>query len=316
MRDYDLVSVIIPTFNGSNFVERSIKSVLNQEYKNFELIIVDDNGKDSFEQLKTEEVIKCYKYDSRLHYIVHDVNKNGSSARNTGFFSSKGKFICLLDDDDEYYPWKIKNDINKFKQLNKNWGLVYCSIEKYVDNKFYSISKATLSGELLKKVLLHQVAIGSVTLMVRREVYEELGGFDETFKRHQDFEFTARLAAKYKVKAVSKVGVRQNVIGRNSPKSIQEAIKYRIYYIKKMLPIIKKFDKKEQEFIIYYNLIDFVGHLIKRGRIISAYQKCNKLSSPWIKRARPWLFIRVVIIKMLYKLKSFWNNFKRRINFN
>ena len=90
--DNDLVSVIITTYCGSDNIARSIKSVLNQTYQNFEIIVVDDNDPNSKSRIDTEKIIEGFKSD-KIIYIKHPQNFNGSVARNTGISVAKGRFI-------------------------------------------------------------------------------------------------------------------------------------------------------------------------------------------------------------------------------
>ena len=99
-----LVSVIIPTYGGGEYLKRCIESVLAQTYPNIEVVVVDDNGLGTPNQLLTQKVMQEFKDDTRVKYVCHEINKNGSAARNTGFRNSKGEYICLLDDDDEWLP--------------------------------------------------------------------------------------------------------------------------------------------------------------------------------------------------------------------
>ena len=89
------VSVIIPTYNRAHLVGRAIRSVLNQTYQDFEIIVVDDCSTDN-----TEEIVKGFN-DHRIRYMRHDRNRGGSAARNTGIKASQGKYIAFLDSDDE-----------------------------------------------------------------------------------------------------------------------------------------------------------------------------------------------------------------------
>jgi len=93
------VSVIIPTYNRAHLVGRAIRSVLNQTYQDFEIIVVDDCSTDN-----TEEIVKGFN-DHRIRYMRHDRNRGGSAARNTGIKASQGKYIAFLDSDDE---WLLK----------------------------------------------------------------------------------------------------------------------------------------------------------------------------------------------------------------
>ena len=92
------VSVIIPTYNRAHLVGRAIKSVLNQTYRDFEIIVVDDGSTDN-----TKDIIKEFqKKDKRIKYIPYEKNKGGSAARNTGIKAAKGEYIAFLDSDDEW----------------------------------------------------------------------------------------------------------------------------------------------------------------------------------------------------------------------
>ena len=97
-----LVSVIIPTFQRAKYIERAIDSVLNQTYKNFEIIVVDDNDQESEARKEMIKRMDKYSSDSRIIYIKHEKNKNGAAARNTGINVAKGEYITFLDDDDYF----------------------------------------------------------------------------------------------------------------------------------------------------------------------------------------------------------------------
>lgn len=271
-----IVSVIIPTYKGSDVVERAVKSVLSQTYQPVEIIVVDDNGLEAKEQLQTESVLKPYIESKEIIYIPHKVNKNGSAARNTGVYASSGKYITLLDDDDIYYPNKVELQVKELDSLTNEYGLVYCSIECDYGDKLLT-SYATESGDLFEKLLYHDVVIGSDTLMVRRNVYLELNGFDESFKRHQDFEFTARVAKMWRIKAINHIGVRSFELNRNAPKDKEQAIQYRKHYIDKMLSYFDDFSKQKKKKIIGCNYIMLYGPELRGGSYFAVYKDCRKL---------------------------------------
>ena len=95
-------SIILPTFNRANFITKAIESVINQTYKNWELIVIDDGSTDN-----TEEIIqKFIKKEKRITYY-YQKNQERSAARNNGIKRAKGDYICFLDSDDLYYPTHI-----------------------------------------------------------------------------------------------------------------------------------------------------------------------------------------------------------------
>ena len=105
--NYPKVSVIIPTYNRQKLLPKAIKSVLNQTFKNFELIIVDDGLTDN-----TKEIIKEFqKRDPRIKYIWQENFGAPAGPKNTGIKNSKGEYIAFLDDDDEWLPEKLERVI-------------------------------------------------------------------------------------------------------------------------------------------------------------------------------------------------------------
>ena len=111
-----LVSIVIPTFARPDNLVRAIESVLNQTYKPIEIIVVDDNGRGTLYQVETENVLKPYIYKNQIKYLTHEINKNGSAARNTGFRVSKGDYVCYLDDDDVFAPTKIEKQVARLEK--------------------------------------------------------------------------------------------------------------------------------------------------------------------------------------------------------
>lgn len=110
LKEEPLVSAVIPTFNRANFIGHTIKSVLEQSYKNIEIIVVDDASTDN-----TRDIVRNFS-DPRIIYICLDNNSGPSIARNTGVRSAKGRFVAFLDSDDAWYPQKIELQIAAIKQ--------------------------------------------------------------------------------------------------------------------------------------------------------------------------------------------------------
>ena len=107
-----MVSVIIPTYNREKTIRRSIESILNKTYQDFEIIVVDYGSVDN-----TYEVVKSID-DNRIVYVKHEVNKGPSIARNTGIFTAKGDIIAFQDSDDEWFSYKLELQLNTMKEFN------------------------------------------------------------------------------------------------------------------------------------------------------------------------------------------------------
>src|SRR5699024_5430762 len=188
-----LVSVIIPTYGRPEGLKRAIQSVMNQSYENIEVLIIDDNNPNSTERQQTEEIMKKYEHEERIRYIQHSCNKNGSVARNTGIKKSKGEFIAFLDNDDEFLERKIELQVNKIEKLGKPYGIVYTKFLRKQNNKILDKGIEDRTGNLTKEILKGNFYISAGSnIMIRREIVEEINGFNEKFLRRQDLEFLIR----------------------------------------------------------------------------------------------------------------------------
>ena len=267
-----LVSVVIPTHGGAAFLTRAIDSVLAQTYKNIEIIVVDDNGLGTEGQRVTETIIKQYLDNPRFQYVTHEVNMNGSVARNTGARHAKGKYISLLDDDDYFLPDNIENHMNAWEQLDDTYGLTTCDVELHYPNGSIVVKHKTIRGQDLYALLMHKIVIGSGSMVVSKKAWEELNGFDESFKRHQDFEFSARVMAKYKVWATKTVGECCIRVGRHSPKNIPLAIEYRQHYIEKMKPLMSSLSYIQKKKVIAWNMGEAAWPYFKNKQLVGFFK--------------------------------------------
>ena len=203
--DNQLVSVVIPTYSRPAFLERTINSVVNQTYGNIEIIVVDDNNPGTEYRRETEEVMNKFKQNSKVKYIKHEKNKNGSAARNTGWMHSKGKYITFLDDDDVISQSKIEAQVKCLEKLDDSWGMCYTKYELKKENGEYQISNENREGYLYVESLMRTVFLGSGSnLMLRKKVVDEIGGYDESFKRNQDIECLVRACERYKIAYIDK----------------------------------------------------------------------------------------------------------------
>ncbi len=199
-----LVSIIIPTFSRPQNLVRAVESCLKQTYGPIEVIVVDDNGEGTPYQQETEQILKEYVSNGTVVYLKHDVNRRGGAARNTGLKVFKGAYYTFLDDDDCLYPQKIEREVEQL-QKQKDRDVVYCGYEKRCGEQSRRFVP-TKEGDLHKDLLLRQWHFGSGSNpLFRREVFEDIGYFDETFVRHQDLEYMVRVLRKHRVAVVQDV---------------------------------------------------------------------------------------------------------------
>lgn len=198
---YELISVIIPTYNRSfdKLISRAINSALSQTYGQIEVIIVDDNSPHSKFRMDIESKIHTIN-DERIIYVQHDSNMGVSKARNTGIKYARGKYIAFLDDDDEWMKDKIELQLGKMK--DKDVGLVYCdTITVYEDDisNRKKIKSYKISGYVFNNLLTYNF-IGSTSFpLIRKRAIDECGMFDEEFQTCEDFDMWVRISKKYKV---------------------------------------------------------------------------------------------------------------------
>lgn len=264
-----LVSVIIPTYGGAEYLKRCVDSVLAQTYPNLEIIVVDDNGLNTPNQLKTAKVMEEYRNVPSVKYVCHEVNINGSAARNTGVKNSKGEYIALLDDDDVFFPTNIEEHMKVLPNLDESYAMTYCSgIDEFTDTGVKRKMIKTFTGQDLYAILMHYVTISSTTICIRRKAWESLDGFDETFRRHQDWEFTARVMANYKVYALQHIGYKRYRLQRNSPTDPAVKKKYILHYLTRLMPIINTLPMNKRKDVLVKNKIQICLSYLKRKQFL------------------------------------------------
>lgn len=295
------ISVIIPTYKRAEKLVKAINSVLGQTYKNIEIIVIDDNNPESKYRKTTEILMKDFLYDYRIKYLKHNANMGGAAARNTGIKNSSGDIISFLDDDDSFLPGKTKRQI-EFLLTNKDFKGVYCGSIR--NGKEIS---SNLQGNLTEQLLLFETTIFTPTIMLHKSAVVELNGFNENFKRHQDYEFLLRFFEKYKIGVIEDCLVR---LGNNEGENILHG---------KDLEVLKKYFLTQFDFKlrdlekdnpgitkrIYcrnYSKV-FLSHL-KHGHYKLALNLCHRLIIRYPKTFCIevfWSFFKILEIK-LHKL--------------
>lgn len=237
MKDSPLVSVIIPTYQNSNTLSRAVNSALKQTYQNIEVIVVDDNPPDTKERKLTECVMRDYDTNPKVVYIKHERNRNGSAARNTGFAHSNGEYIELLDDDDYFVPEKTDLQV-EFLENHREFDGVYGGRFERGEAIVYD-----KEGDLSKELLSYEILPCTCTLMLRRRAYQKLGGFDENYERHQDFEFLLRFFQKFKMGVIKQpLFYHCERVGADNRLRLKYLEEQKINFLKQFDPIIKRLD--------------------------------------------------------------------------
>lgn len=248
------VSVIIPTYSRPQNLLRAINSVLNQTYQDIEIIVVDDNGKDTPCQVETEKCIKELIDTNKITYIKHDVNKNGSAARNTGLKVCTGDYYTFLDDDDYLYPQKIEKQIQAL-QKNRDCDMVYCGYEKKGDNDvILSRRSPREKGNLQLSLLKKSWGFGSGSNpLFTKAVYEKIGLFDETYLRHQDLEYMVRAFRYFNICVVPDILLTKYVNSNSVRPDIKKYEKIKDKFLADFSKDIEKYGTKERNKVFRNN---------------------------------------------------------------
>jgi glycosyltransferase involved in cell wall biosynthesis len=194
-----LISIIVPVFNASKYIEATLISALNQTYSNLEIIIVDDHSTDN----SWEIINKIAVSDQRIS-IYKNPKKGASSARNYAFFLSNGQYVQYLDADDILHKDKIKVQLSILAQQSEENILIGCRWQRFSDDISNRIGKI---GPILENSsfsytntewLLQRPDMAPVAWLIKREFIMEVSGWDESLTRNDDGEFMYRILATHK----------------------------------------------------------------------------------------------------------------------
>jgi glycosyltransferase involved in cell wall biosynthesis len=187
-KDY-LVSIILPTYNRAKTLGTAIQSVINQTYDNWELIIVDDGSVDD-----TEVIVGSYA-DSRIRYIKNDENKGSNYSRNRGCSLAKGRYYAFIDSDNEWRCEKLEKQVNAMRNTGDNVALCF-SQELYDNGGEHIRPEENLDNKSIKKAMLERNVIDTNVALLKKEVFEKVGGFDLNIPRLQDYDLFYRIVVK------------------------------------------------------------------------------------------------------------------------
>ncbi|MBG6236589.1 glycosyltransferase involved in cell wall biosynthesis [Pedobacter sp. CAN_A7] len=184
MSDINIFSVIIPTYNRAHLIKRAIESIVAQTYMKWELIIVDDGSTD-----QTEQIISPFLVDNRIKYVKKE-NSGAAKSRNIGVKNSSGNWVTFLDSDDEAYPSWL-DEISRHIAV-PNVQLICCGSE-IVDHsgRLIAISLPAPKIELFGQQD-YKMTNGGV-FIIRRDIFDEIGGFDDELQSSQHTELSFRL---------------------------------------------------------------------------------------------------------------------------
>jgi glycosyltransferase involved in cell wall biosynthesis len=202
--DLPLVSVIIPAYNTERFIERTLKSVLSQTYKNIEVLVVNDGSQD-----RTAEIVKSIAEQDQRVILLQQPNSGVAAARNLGIQKSKGEFVAPIDADDIWYPQNLEKQVQCLFQSDLSVGLVYSwSIDiNEADLPSGEFRASRIEGEVYTTLLCHDFIGNASSVLIRRSCLQKVGGYNYSLKDQngqgcEDWDLYLRIAEHYQFRVV------------------------------------------------------------------------------------------------------------------
>ena len=260
-RKKPLVSVVMPAYNAEKFAVKSIQSVLNQTFKNFELIIVDDASSD-----KTPQIIKeIQRIDPRIRIITNKTNLLIAKSLNIGIKSARAKFIARMDIDDIAHPDRLALQYELLKK-NPKIAIVGANMT-IIDDKDNEITKREYptSSKALKKLMFRYSPFGHPVIMIRKSIFNEFGGYKENIFPCEDIHLWFQIGSKYEFASIAKPLLKYRIkLASSSHRNLKEL---ELLTLKIRLEAIRKYKYHFTFFDIFYNLSQFATIWILPSRI-------------------------------------------------
>ncbi len=199
----DLVSVIIPAYRRVDTIERAVRSALDQNHAEVEVVVVDDHSEDG--TVETVEAIG----DGRVTVLAHPQNRGGNAARRTAIEHSLGRYLAFLDADDVWFPDKLSAQLERLAQVGPKYQMVYTWFESELpDGSIAPPRRSLVEGVATPQLLMSNFVGTFSTVLVSREAYDRAGGVDPTLPACQDWEFYLRVNRDSGIACVPRVLVR------------------------------------------------------------------------------------------------------------
>jgi glycosyltransferase involved in cell wall biosynthesis len=200
-----LVSVIIPAYNASATIERTLRSVMAQTYAHLEIIVVDDGSNDHTAAI----VERVGREDSRI-ILLRQPNEGVAIARNLGIAHAYGEFVAPLDADDIWHPRKLEKQISVMEDGGERIGLVYC-YSRHIDEHDVIVPRdgqqATARGDVYARLVLSNFIANASSPLMRRRYLQEIGGYDPSLRARraqgcEDYEVYLAIAERWEIDLV------------------------------------------------------------------------------------------------------------------
>lgn len=235
------VSIIIPTYNRASSLKRTLISIINQTYTDYEVIIVSNGSTDN-----TKDIVDQFQ-DERLKYIFQKGSGSPASPRNTGIKSSKGDYIAFCDDDDLWLPEKLEKQI-AFLKKNANYGICYTRMRRFNEElEWINPDDETIESTNSQR-LLYRNTVPLSSIIIRKSVFKNGEYFDEDKKifGSEDYELLLRLSKKTNFFCLSEyLLLYYSGCGRFSNSTSKNSFKINLLYLSRLYHVYRKVVAKD-----------------------------------------------------------------------
>ena len=228
------ISVIIPTCNRPELLGRAIKSVLNQTFQDFEVIVVDDG-----EEKPAEQTVKSFHSDVRVKYVKNIGKKGAPVARNLGTKMAQGEYLAFLDDDDSWLSEKLNEQLLIIEKFKNEIDFVFCPVKvsyQASGKKVVQEVKEIGVNNYFELLLAHRLRILTSSLLIKKDAFYEVDGFDDNFPSNQEWDLMIRVSKKRRGYCLNKPLVEMNILaGEHIGANLDKRIKGREMILRKHL---------------------------------------------------------------------------------
>ena len=299
-----LISVVLSVYNGEQYLSESIESILNQSYRDFEFIIIDDGSSD-----KSLEIIRSYN-DKRIVVISRE-NRGLIASLNEGILKSKGKYIARMDADDISLPTRFEEQV-EFLEKNSKVGLCGTAVIGFSDKGDESPWILSQKSKTIKSQMLFSSSLAHPTVMMRRElIVKHQLFYDENFKYAEDFELWTRFANVTELANLKTPLLRYRVLENSESRMADRDVQRRYEVISAITKVYLeklKIDNSKEESWLHFNLST-------NSRMSESDISFERLNNYFVKllkaNKQKNLFDSLELKKVLGK-KWLWNFYYRR----
>lgn len=237
-----LVSVVLPVYNGARFIKESLDSVLAQTFHDHEIICVDDGSTDA-----SSAILDQYR---QYVTVFRQANAGQGAARNVGVGHASGLYVAFIDQDDRWYPWKLQQQVLAMER-DAEAVLVHCNSDR-MDLEGRVVERGATLAEYPRAMesplgrLLGEGLILPSAMLVRRDAFERVGGFDHQLRGYEDFDLCARLKREGRFVFLDEPAMCYRVHSEGSSRAGHAVVRSRERFLKNMMKLYAADESKRR----------------------------------------------------------------------